>query len=284
MLTLPASALRAARAAAAVAWATALAGVVLAVHHPLVLAAGAAVVAGAALLAGAGRATWRTVRIALPFALFMALVNGLIVRDGLTVLLRLGTVPPFGQLDVTAEALAYGLLEGGRICVVAALLALVSAAVDPDEVLRGLRRVSFRSALTAALAVRLVPVLARDARRMAVAQRCRADGGGSRVLVLRALAGSALDRALDVASTLEVRGYAAATPGRRARRPWSRHDRAFLASALAVVLLGVALARLSAFETYPRIGATEEPGAWVVAGLVVVAALLPFADRKGIER
>ena len=39
----------------------------------------------------------------------------------------------------------------------------MSAAVDPDELLRMFRRVSYRSALTATLATRLVPVLARDA-------------------------------------------------------------------------------------------------------------------------
>src|SRR5690242_21570893 len=39
--------------------------------------------------------------------------------------------------------------------------------------LRLLRRVSYRSALTAALATRLVPVLARDASRMNEAARCR---------------------------------------------------------------------------------------------------------------
>ena len=104
-----------------------------------------------------------------------------------------------------------------------------AAAVDPDELLRAFRRVSLRSALTAALATRLVPVLARDARRMADAQRCRpAAGAGRASRVLRAVTAGALDRAVDVAATLEVRGYGAArgAPARE-RAPWSRHDLAF---------------------------------------------------------
>ena len=64
-------------------------------------------------------------------------------------------------------------------------VALYTAAVDPDEVLRLFRRVSFRSALTATLATRMVPVLARDARRFADAQRCRPGRPPSR-LALRA--------------------------------------------------------------------------------------------------
>jgi ABC-type multidrug transport system fused ATPase/permease subunit len=142
-------------------------------------------------------------------------------------------VPPFGQVDLTVEALVYGLLLGARVVAVVFACALLTAAVDPDEVLRLSRRVSFRSALTAALAVRLVPVLARDGRRLAQAAHCRAKPAG-RPAVLRAVATSALDRAVDVAATLEVRGYASPAPGRgRARGggpPWSRHDLAFAAS------------------------------------------------------
>ena len=82
------------------------------------------------------------------------------------------------------------------------------------------RRVSFRSALTAALATRMVPVLARDARRMADAQRCRAGRAGARGS--RSCARSppgALDRAVDVAATLEVRGYGAARRAAARRAP-----------------------------------------------------------------
>ena len=77
-----------------------------------------------------------------------------------------------GQLDVTAEATAYGGVLALRALIVIACFALHSAAVDPDDLLRAFRRISFRSALTAALATRMVPVLARDARRLHDAQRC----------------------------------------------------------------------------------------------------------------
>jgi energy-coupling factor transport system permease protein len=275
---LPASPLRAARAAASGAWALALAGVVLGVHHPAVLLAGAAATVVAGWASGGLRVVLRTAAFAVPFALVLALVNALVVREGLTVLWRFGRLPPFGQVDLTLEALVFGLLQGGRIVVVVALLALASAAIDADDVLRALRRVSFRSALTAALAVRLVPVLARDARRMADARRLRATGDAGRVAVLRAVTSSALDRAVDVAATLEVRGYASSRGGRPAPRPVSRHDRAFLASAAALVVLAL-LAPLP-FATYPRLEAG--PGWWALALLPV--ALLPFADRRGIER
>ena len=51
------------------------------------------------------------------------------------------------------------------LIVIVAVCALASAAIDPDEVLRSMRRVSFRSALTATIATRMVPLLALDAQR-----------------------------------------------------------------------------------------------------------------------
>ena len=138
---------------------------------------------------------------------------------------------------------------------------LASLAVDPDETLRIVRRLSFRSALTASLATRMIPVLAADAQRLAEAQRTRPlgspRGARGRLALLRAIVGGSLDRAMDVAATLEVRGFATARRAPRIPRPWSRHDRAFLASALAIAGLAL-LARVAGaarFDAYPEVHA-----------------------------
>ena len=78
----------------------------------------------------------RSARYTLPLALLVAVVNALVVRDGLTVIARLGEVPRSGQVDITLEALVYGALLGARVVVVVLCCALFAAAVDPDEVLR----------------------------------------------------------------------------------------------------------------------------------------------------
>jgi len=69
--------------------------------------------------------------------------------------------------------------------------------------------------LTATIATRMVPLLALDARRIGEAQRCRPNPGG-RLAVMRAITANALDRSLDVAATLEVRGYGSARRPARA--------------------------------------------------------------------
>jgi energy-coupling factor transport system permease protein len=276
--------LHATRAAVASAWCVTASIVALSFEHPVVLVALLATVLAAAALAGVGREVRRGLLFSLPFALLIALVNPLVVRDGVTVLLRGGHVPVLGTLDVTLEATAYGGILALRALVVVACFALHSAAVDPDELLRSFRRLSFRSALTAALATRMVPVLARDARRLAEAQRCRPGPPPSRLALLRAVTTGALDRAVDVAATLEVRGYGSARRPAVAHRPWSRHDLAFAVSAVALAVLALVahLSGATPFEAYPRLSSPVSPGVWLVAAAAALIALIPFADRRGI--
>ncbi len=289
-----ASPLHAARAPVAAAYSGALVVAVLAFENPLVLAALAAAIVGAALLARAGRLLLRAALFGIPFALLIALVNPLVADEGLTVLWRFGELGPLGHVDLTLEGLAFGAILGLRaLLIVLASAALLTATVDADELLRGFRRISVRSALTAALAVRLVPVLGRDARRLADARRCRPDAtpkpnAGERLQIVRAVATGALDRALDVAATLEVRGYA--TPGaaspRRLREPWSRHDLAFAASTAAILALalGARLLGVGSFDAYPYTVVAVGPREWLLGAAFVAVALVPFADRRGIAR
>jgi energy-coupling factor transport system permease protein len=285
-----ASPLHAARAGAAGGWCVALAAVALATDHPLLLAVLGAIVVIAAVLAHASRVVARTMLFALPIAVLFALINPFVSRNGLTVFARLGELPPFGQIDLTVEALVYGLVFGLRVLVIVGAFALFSAAVDPDELLRLFRRVSPRSALTAVLATRMMPVLARDAARLDEARRCRADGGGdgplARAAVLRAVATGSLDRALDVAATLEVRGYGAHGRPPRARQPWSRHDIGFASSGglLAGACALVASGAVGSFDAYPRLEMSLGIEEVTLFALLFLAALLPFADRRGVER
>jgi energy-coupling factor transport system permease protein len=261
-------------------WSLALAGCVIAVDHPLVLAVLLVAVLGAAWAARVGRPVAGVLKWGVPFALVVALVNPLVSREGVTVLLRGGEVPPLGQLDITLEATVYGGVLGLRALVLIAIFALHSATVDPDDLLRAFRGISFRTALSAALATRMVPLLARDARRMSDAQRALPGPSAGRVTLLRAVAAGAMDRAVDVAATLELRGYGGAVRPARRRRPWSRHDLGFAASAAA--LAGIAIAADAPFDAAPRLVVPLDAGVALTAAAMAAAMLVPFADRRGI--
>jgi energy-coupling factor transport system permease protein len=103
---------------------------------------------------------------------------------------------------------------------------------------------------------------------------------------MRAVTTGALDRAVDVAATLEVRGYGGRARPARVARPWSRHDLGFGAAAVALAALGVAAGALGweTFEAYPRTVAPLSGGVVALAGAVIVCALLPFLDRRGVGR
>jgi energy-coupling factor transport system permease protein len=278
--------LHAARASVACAYCLALALCALLLSAPIVLGAVLLALAGAGVGAGVPRELRRALLWGLPLAVMIVVINALVAREGLTVIWRLGRLPVLGQVDITLEATAYGGVLALRALALILCGALYSLAVDPDEVLRMFRRISFRSALTATLATRMVPVLIRDSRRLADAQRCRPGRPPSRVQLLRAATAGVLDRALDVAAALEVSGYAIAKTPPRRHRPWSRHDLAFAAAAaalLAIAVLGRALG-LEPFQAYPALHA---PLGGAEAGLAIgllAAALAPFGTRRGVAR
>jgi energy-coupling factor transport system permease protein len=284
-----ASPLHATRAGVGAVWTLALTAAALLIYQPLILLALLAAVLGAAAGAGVGRALRRALCTATIVALPIIFVNVLASRQGLTVFARLGDLGPFGQGNLTVEAVLYGAVIALKVTIVIVIATLASLAVDPDELLRSFRRLSFRSALTGSLAVRMIPLLAADSARLAEAQRTRAQGALSgargRVALLGAILGGSLDRAMDVAATLEVRGFATARRARRAPRAWSRHDIAFAASAAAVLALALAgrLGGAASFEAYPTLHMPIGAGTLALGVALILAVLLPFGDRRGID-
>jgi energy-coupling factor transport system permease protein len=273
------SALHAARAGAGASLCGALALTGALFLHPVILGAALAAIVLAGVVAGVGREILRSLRFALPFALLIAVINPLVYPEGDTLLFRGGEL--LGrEIDITLEATVAGVLNGMRVIVIVTAFGLMSAAVDPDELLRMFRRVSYRSALTATLATRLVPVLARDATRMSDAARCRPHPPG-RLAVARAALAGALDRAVDVAAALEVRGYSLGGRTARRARPWSRHDWRVAGAAGVIALVGVvgAVLGVGSVEPYPSLeietGGTEV----LLGGVILLAALSPFAGR-----
>jgi len=265
---------------AAVAYLGAIVTVAFLYSNPLVLVAAGAAATLAGLLAGARGAVRAGLRLGLSLALLMVVVNALVTSRGETVLARLGDWPLLGRVDVTIEAIVAGLSYGLVAVASIVAFAVYSACVDPDRVLRALRPLAGRSALTATLVSRLVPVAAADAGRLRDAAALRGPGAaavGKAPLARRLLAGS-LDRAVDVAATLELRGYSLDAPRARNRRARSRYDRRFYAVAAVVLVTAIAGKLLGAddFQTYPSIEIGLGPPTLAVAAIVALSGLAPL--------
>jgi energy-coupling factor transport system permease protein len=216
----------------------------------------------------------------------MTAINVLVSHRGETVLLRGWQLPVVGNTDVTLESLAAGGTIGLRVLVVVLPFAIYSACVDPDRVLRAIRPLARQSALTATLVSRLVPLAAADASRLREAAALRGPGAEpvGRAALARRLVEGSLDRAIDVAATLELRGHS--LPGRtRPRRERSRDTTPLLLVAALIVTAAVAarLAGAGGFETYPEIELGTDPATLALCTALPALAALPFALRW-IER
>jgi energy-coupling factor transport system permease protein len=279
----PEGMLQAASPGAAVAYLGSLVVVAFLYSSPIVLAAVGVATVIAGLVAGARDAVRAALRMGLTLALLIVVVNALVTSRGDTVLVRLGEWPLLGQVDITAEAIAAGAAIGLRAVVAMVAFAVYSSCVDPDRVLRALRPIAGRSALTATLVSRLVPVAAADAARLRDAGRLRGPAAapvGHAALARRLLAGS-LDRAVDVAATLELRGYGLGAPRAKRARSRSRYDGRFYATGAAVLAIAVAGKLLGAdgFNAYPAIEVSTSPLTLGLSALLVLSGFAPWRRR-----
>ena len=279
--------LQEAHPAAAIAFLASIVFVAFLFESPIVVAAAGAGAALAGLLAGARRAVFVALRLGFALLLLITVVNAIVTDRGSTILARLGDFPILGRVDITAEAIAAGAIIGLRALAAMVAAAVYTACVDPDRVLRLLRPVAGRSALTATLISRLVPLAAADHVRLREAAALRgpaAAPAGRGPLARRLLAGS-LDRAVDVAATLELRGYGSSAPTAGSGERRGRSDlRLWLAAAALVVLgLGVKVAGADSFEAYPTLEIGASASLLVLAGVLVAAGLVPLR-RRGRRR
>lgn len=276
--------LQAASPGAAVAYLGSFAAVAFLCSSPIVLAAVGAALVVAGRLAGARDAVRAALLMGAVLAVPIVVVNALVANRGETVLARLGEWPLLGPVDVAAEAIAEGALLGLRAAVVIVAFAVYSACVDPDRVLRALRPLAARSALTATLVSRLVPVAAADAARLREAALLRGPAAAplGRASLLRRLLAGSLDRAVDVAATLELRGYGLAVPLARRRPVRSRYDGRFYAIG-AIVLVAAVVGKLVGadhFAAYPTIEIGTDPSTAALSVLLVAAGLAPLRPKS----
>jgi energy-coupling factor transport system permease protein len=151
------------------------------------------------------------------------------------------TVPVLGTLDVTSEEVAEALFQGLRLMAVGLAFAAYALLLDQDRLLLAGGRLR-RSVLAVALATRLVPTLERDASGYVEALQGRGvavAGFRGRARLLSPLVAGSLERSLNLAESMEARGFGRAGRTRAPSPPWGAWDHLALAGAALVVLAGV---------------------------------------------
>ncbi|HVM68760.1 MAG TPA: energy-coupling factor transporter transmembrane component T [Gaiellaceae bacterium] len=149
-------------------------------------------------------------------------------------------IPVLGPLDVTSVELHEAALNALRLAAVGLAFAAYALLLDHDRLV-GAAGWARRSALTVALATRLVPSLERDASGLAEAVRGRGvalSGARGYATLLSPLVAGSLERATLLAEAMEARGYGRAGATRAPRPPWGARDTVAVAAAPLVVLVG----------------------------------------------
>jgi energy-coupling factor transport system permease protein len=168
------------------------------------------------------------------------LVWPLLQTTGIHLLWEGPVVPVLGVLDVTREELVLGTLYALRLSAVGLAFAAYALVIDHDRLVAaaGFAR---RSALTVALATRLVPTLERDAAGLAEAVRGRGvavAGMRGRARLLSPLVAGSLERATSLAEAMEARGYGRPGHSKAPAARWSDWDRGALLLSVLLVVAG----------------------------------------------
>jgi energy-coupling factor transport system permease protein len=168
------------------------------------------------------------------------LFSPLVARYGGVVYWEGPEVPVIGQLDVTSEELAEALFQSLRLVAVGLAFAAYALLLDLDGLLLAGGRLR-RSVLAVALATRLLPTLERDAAGYVEALRGRGlvvEGVRGRARLISPLVAGSLERSLNLAESMEARGFGRPGRTRAPSPPWSTLDRLAIVAAVAVVALG----------------------------------------------
>ena len=172
--------------------------------------------------------------------LVLFLFSPLVARYGGVVYWEGPEVPVIGQLDVTSEELAEALFQSLRLVAVGLAFAAYALLLDLDGLLLAGGRLR-RSVLAVALATRLLPTLERDAAGYVEALRGRGlvvEGVRGRARLISPLVAGSLERSLNLAESMEARGFGRPGRTRAPSPPWSTLDRLAIVAAVAVVVMG----------------------------------------------
>jgi energy-coupling factor transport system permease protein len=218
----------------------ALAAAALLADHGLSAAAIAAALLVACLRAAPGR-RWPYLIGVMGSAGTLFLVSPLVQSLGSELLWSGPVVPVLGSLDVTREEIAVAAVQAARLAALGLAFSAYALLLDHDRLVQS-ARFARRSALAAALAIRLVPTLERDAAGLVEALRGRGvevRGARGRARLLSPLLAGSLERGLNLAEAMEARGFGRPGATRAPRPVWGLLDYAGLAGAAPLVVAGV---------------------------------------------
>lgn len=230
--------------------------------HPVFLA-GLFMAVACVIVASGDFETWKVnLKICVMMALVIISINALFSPAGSTVLLHCTLVPGLTDIQVTKEALAYGIGMSLRLIIIISAFCLYTCVVNPDKILGMFGCCSNKSVLAISMCTRLFPLMLEDFKRIAEVQRCRGVTYNSGkwmerirnlLPVCSVLLLSSLERSMQQAESLYARAYGSGSRTFYNRELWRPRDYLTLTVILIAFLAGIwsAVRGWSVYNYYP---------------------------------
>jgi energy-coupling factor transport system permease protein len=212
------------------------------------------------------------VKVGMVFLALAIPFNALSVHAGQLVLFRLPESWPILGGPITVEAVIAGLVNGLGLLTILVVFAAFNAAVDHYQLLRATPAFLFQAGVVISIAITFVPQMVLSAKEIRQAQRIRGHrfrGIRDLLPLIMPLLANSLERAVQLAESMETRGFGGAVT------PLSRRQVVLLQvgtlSALLTLLAGLLIAAYS-----PLVRAWG----WIIT-LLGAAALLAIFGLQG---
>ena len=255
-----------------VAWLIAAAMPAFTVRNPLylvlTLAAAGIVYTALGRRSVAGQAWGGFARLGLLLVGVAVLFNALSVHAGDLVLFRLPERWPIVGGAITVEAVIAGVVNGLGLLAILVVFATFNAVVDHYQLLRTTPAFLFQAGVVVSIAITFVPQMVLSAQEIREAQRIRGHrfrGLRDLVPLVMPLLASSLERAIQLAETMEARGFGGAVEP--ASRRAAIGAQVGILAALLALLVGLGLAAYR-----PSLA----PWGWALTGSGLVLLALVF--------
>lgn len=262
--------------------------------HPAYLC-GLLVVVSGVIISAELFSKWKVyLKLAVPMIIFLMIINAIFVNVGSTVLWIGPRVLVIGKIKITMEALAYGATMGIRLLVITSVFCLYTYAVQPDKALKVFSGWGNKSVLVITLATRLFPLMVSDVKRITEVQRCRGvkfetgkwwQRAKNMLPVISVLLLSCLERSLQIAESMQARGYGSGKRSNYSRDLWRPRDFIILFAVIISLIIGVwaAIKGWSTYSFYPRLVTIEFDEikmAFVMVAILIFPAFLNWGWKK----
>ena len=183
---------------------------------------------------------------------------------------------------VSVETLVGGLQDGAQLGVMILAVGAANALANPKRLLAAVPGALFEFGTALVIAVSVFPQLAESVRRVNQARRLRATSRHFVRQVIMPVLADALARSLDLAASMDSRGY-----GRRAGVPRNQRRTTGILLACALIALSIGIYGLLDGGTVAWLHASVIgvglPAVMVVAGFVLAGLTLRLAGRRSVR-